>query len=294
MNTPAQRLVARIHDSDRALVCGIVNVTPDSFSDGGEHADHGSAVEHALRLVREGADILDIGGESTKPGARRPDVEEELNRVTPVIAELVARVDVPISVDTSRPEVMRAAIAAGAAMVNDVRGLRVPGAVEVVAEEHVVVCVSHMQGEPDTMQTLPSYRDVVDDVRSYLSGQVAACVSAGIPAEAIVLDPGFGFGKTLAHNWDLFAAMPDLCAVGQPLMVGVSRKSMIGGVTGKPVEDRLAASVTAAVLAVEHGARIVRVHDVAATVDGLAILDAARGSSGRMSRSARDKDRMSV
>lgn len=261
---------------DRPRVAGIVNVTPDSFSDGGEHATTEAAVAHGLALAEQGADLLDVGGESTRPGAAEVSAEEELRRVLPVIAGLAKRVALPIAVDTSKPEVMRAAVAAGAGMVNDVYALRRDGALDAVAELGVPVCLMHMQGEPRTMQQAPSYHDVVGDVAAFLREHAERLVAAGVARERICLDPGFGFGKTTAHNYQLMRSLPTIGALGYPLLIGVSRKTMIGAVTGRPVGERVAGSVAAALAAVERGAAIVRVHDVAATVDALKVWQAVR------------------
>jgi dihydropteroate synthase len=254
---------------------GILNVTPDSFSDGGLWLERGAALAQAERLVAEGADILDIGGESTRPGAAEVSVAEEIDRVVPLI-EVLARGVVPVSVDTSKPEVMRAALAAGAAIVNDVRALRVPGAIEVVARAECGIVLMHMRGTPRTMQAEPSYEDVVAHVLAFLAERRAAALAGGIAAECIAFDPGFGFGKTTAHNFRLLASLRQLALAGQPLLVGLSRKSMLGKVAGRDVGERLVASVAAAVLAVERGARIVRAHDVAATRDAIAVWQAMK------------------
>ncbi len=272
----ARDFVARLHDDGPPLVCGIVNVTPDSFSDGGRFHATCDAVTYALRLVREGADMIDVGGESTRPGSRRPSEAEEIDRVAPVATELVARTACPVSVDTSRPGVMVAAAEAGAAMINDVRGLRAPGAVEAVSANGLAVSVAHMQGEPETMQDAPNYDDVVTDVSGYLLERAAACERASVPRAAIVLDPGFGFGKTLEHNLELLANLRHIVVPGYAVMVGLSRKSMLGAITGRPVDRRLPSSLAAALLAEQGGARIVRVHDVAATRDVLEVWGAAR------------------
>ena len=252
---------------------GVVNVTPDSFSDGGQFLDPRAAIAHARQLVDEGADILDIGGESTRPGSLPVDETEELRRVLPVL-EAIVGLGVPVSVDTTKPGVMRAAIAHGAAMVNDVLALRTPGALDTVASSNAGVCLMHMQGEPRTMQANPSYADVVGEVRTFLGERVAACESAGISRERIVVDPGFGFGKTAEQNLALLRGLPELAALDVPVLAGLSRKSTLGQITGRPVEGRLAASLAAALLAAERGAKIVRVHDVAATRDALAVLAA--------------------
>jgi dihydropteroate synthase len=260
---------------DRPLIMGVLNVTPDSFSDAGRFAGWESAIGHARRLVAEGADIIDVGGESTRPGAEPVPLAAELERVIPVIAALREELDVPVSIDTSKPEVMRAAVAAGAGMINDVNGLRAQGAMDVVAASGAAVCVMHMQGTPRSMQERPQYRDVVAEVVAFLCGQAEALRARGVAAERIVLDPGFGFGKTLEHNIALFRGLPVLAAIGYPVLAGVSRKSMIGSLLGdRPVTDRLMGSVTAAMLAARAGARILRVHDVRETADALAILAA--------------------
>jgi dihydropteroate synthase len=258
----------------RPLVCGILNVTPDSFSDGGLFDTLDSAVEHGRRLAAEGADVIDVGGESTRPGSRSPTTGEELDRVVPVVEALVEQLGVPISVDTSCPEVMRAAVAAGASMVNDVRGLRRPGALEAAAELGVPVCLMHMQRSPGTMQEDPQYQDVVAEVRAFLAGRMVACLEAGVRPEHLVVDPGFGFGKTLSHNTTLLASLDAIAGLGVPVMVGLSRKSVLGQLTGRAVGDRLAGSLAAALVAVQRGASVLRVHDVAATRDVLAVLAA--------------------
>ncbi|MBQ1784239.1 MAG: dihydropteroate synthase [Gammaproteobacteria bacterium] len=263
-------LADRLVDLSAPLVMGIVNVTPDSFSDGGQHATTARAIDHALQLVAEGAAMVDIGGESTRPGAQAVSEAEELARVVPVIAGIRARSDVIISVDTSKPAVMAAAVAAGAQLINDVWALRQPGALAVAAASGVAVCLMHMQGEPRTMQQAPEYADVVAEVATFLQQRVEACETAGIGRNRIVLDPGFGFGKNLSHNFRLLARLNEL-AGELPLLAGMSRKSMIGAVTGRDLQGRLAGSVAAAVLAAVQGARIIRVHDVAATVDALAV-----------------------
>jgi dihydropteroate synthase len=266
--------LSRLLGEGRPLVCGILNVTPDSFSDGGRFDNLERAVEHGCTLVAEGADLIDIGGESTRPGSRPPNLAEELDRVVPVVEALVRRVPVPLSVDTSRPEVMRAAVAAGASMINDVRALRSPGAVEVASELGVPVCLMHMQRSPETMQQDPRYRDVVAEVRTFLAERRRACLEAGIRPEHVVVDPGFGFGKTLSHNVELLASLGRLSSLGVPIMVGLSRKSMLGQLTGRAVGERLPGSLAAAVIAAQRGAAVLRVHDVAATRDVLAVLDA--------------------
>lgn len=262
---------------ERPLVMGVVNVTPDSFSDGGRFHDPRKAVEQARRLVDEGADILDVGGESTRPGSLPVDVQEELRRILPVL-DAMAGGPVPVSVDTSKPEVMRAAVDAGAAMINDIYALRQPGALEVAAATDAAVCLMHMQGDPRTMQDDPVYGDVVAEVKAFLDERVAACEAAGIGRDRIVVDPGFGFGKKAVHNLDLIRGIPLLAAAGLPVLAGLSRKSVLGKITGRMVGDRIHSSVAAAIVAVARGARIVRVHDVAATRDALAVWTAVENS----------------
>jgi len=261
---------------ERPLIMGIVNVTPDSFSDGGAFLDPAAAIAHAHRLVEEGADILDIGGESTRPGAVAVPVEQELARVLPVLRGL-RDIDVPISVDTVKPEVMSAALAEGASIINDITALGARGAMDIVAASDAAVCLMHMQGEPRTMQINPQYQDVVTEVRDFLAERVGAVIAHGIPRERVIVDPGYGFGKTLEHNLTLLQNQERLLELGVPVLAGWSRKSSLGLITGRPTNDRLAASIAAAVLAVQHGARIVRVHDVAATRDALAVLQAVEG-----------------
>ncbi len=262
---------------DRPLIMGILNVTPDSFSDGGRFASAAEAIEQGFRLIEEGADLLDIGGESTRPGAAPVGEAEERRRVLPVIEGLVSA-GVPLSIDTQKPGVMAAAIAAGADMVNDVNALLAPGALETVAGSGVAVCLMHKQGEPATMQQDPRYGDVVAEVRAFLASRVAAAAAAGIDHDRIVIDPGFGFGKTLAHNVALLRGLPALASLGVPVLVGLSRKSMLGSLTGAAVDARVHGSAAAALLAAERGAAIVRVHDVRATRDALAVLNAIQGA----------------
>ena len=262
-------------DLGQPRVMGIVNVTPDSFSDGGAHDTTDAAVAHALRLVEEGADVLDIGGESTRPGAAEVEVEEELRRVVPVIERLAAQVAVPISIDTSKPEVMRAAVQAGAGMINDVYGLRREGALDAAAALGVPVVLMHMQGEPRSMQAAPQYDDVVGEVHRFLAERIFAAEMAGIPKQRIVVDPGFGFGKDTAHNLQLLAQFERFAELGVPVLAGLSRKRSIGELTGRDVPaDRVAGSVAAHLIAAQRGAAIVRVHDVAATVDALKVWNA--------------------
>ena len=253
---------------------GILNITPDSFSDGGIFLSPEKAIAQALRMAEEGADIVDVGGESTRPGARPVSVQEELDRVLPVVEALHGRIPLPISIDTSKPEVMRAAVTAGAGFINDVRALREPGALEAAAQLEVPVCLMHMRGEPRTMQDEPRYADVVGEVRDFLGQRRDACLEAGIPASRLVIDPGFGFGKTLEHNIELLRGLKKLGNLGLPVLAGLSRKSMIGKALGLPVEQRLHASVALALMAVQQGARIVRVHDVGPTVEALRMMQA--------------------
>lgn len=263
----------------RALVMGVVNVTPDSFSDGnqlysGRQPDLDKILFYVETLINEGADILDIGGESTRPGASFVSESEEIDRIIPVVMALAARFDTPLSVDTSSPAVITLAATAGAALVNDVRALRRPGALEAVAGSNLSVCLMHMRGDPQTMQQEPEYGDVVAEVGQFLAERVVACEAAGIDRARLIIDPGFGFGKTLEHNLSLLRGLPELVAQGLPVMVGLSRKRIIGEVLGKPVLERKYGSIALALLAAERGACIVRVHDVAATVDVLKVLSA--------------------
>jgi len=253
---------------------GILNVTPDSFSDGGQYTALDAALAHAQQLIAEGADILDIGGESTRPGAEPVSLQEELKRVIPVIEALSPISPVPISIDTYKPEVMRAAIQAGAHIVNDVRALQEPGAIAVVASSDAGVCLMHMQGMPQTMQLNPSYQNVVFEVRQFLEERANVCLAHGISAERIVLDPGFGFGKTKEHNIALIQHLNDLADLGYPLLVGLSRKSVLGKIAGGDEQQRLHAGLAASVISVMKGAKIVRVHDVKATVDALKVVKA--------------------
>ncbi|MEZ0232894.1 MAG: dihydropteroate synthase [Methylophilaceae bacterium] len=261
-------------DLSRPHVMGIVNVTPDSFSDGGKFASTEKAVEHALRLVEEGASILDIGGESTRPGATPVPLDEELERVIPVIERLAPIAGVPLSIDTYKPEVMRAAIAAGADIVNDVLALREPHALEIVANSNVGVCLMHVQGTLQTMQDDPQYADVITEVSDFLAERLSVANKAGIVSERIVLDPGFGFGKRTIHNVELLYGLESFAALGRPLLVGLSRKSILGKLVGADVEQRLYASLSASVISVMKGAKIVRVHDVKATAEALKVVAA--------------------
>ncbi|HQZ46020.1 MAG TPA: dihydropteroate synthase [Usitatibacteraceae bacterium] len=261
---------------DRPRVMGILNVTADSFSDGGRYLAQARAIERGLALAAEGADLVDVGGESTRPGAVPVPVDVELERVIAVVRAL-AREKVAVSVDTMKPEVMRQAIAAGCAMVNDVNAFRAEGALEAVASAGVGLCAMHMRGTPATMQADPAYDDVVAEVGAYLRERAGALEAAGVGRDRIAIDPGFGFGKNFAHNAALLAGLGALAATGYPVVAGLSRKRMIGEITGRPVDDRVAGSVAAALLAVQNGARIVRVHDVKETVDALKVLQALGG-----------------
>ncbi len=261
-------------DLTKPKVMGIVNVTPDSFSDGGRFSSTEQAVAHALSLVAEGADILDIGGESTRPNAQPVPLNEELARVIPVIEALVTQVNVPISIDTYKPEVMVAAIAAGASMVNDVNALQADGALQAVANSNAGVCLMHMKGTPQTMQSLAEYGNVVQEVYDFLSARLQAVLSAGIAKERVLLDPGFGFAKRTQHNIDLLNRLSVLANLGAPLLVGLSRKSILGQLVGNDVDQRLHAGIAASVISVMKGAKIVRVHDVKATVEALKVVSA--------------------
>lgn len=266
-------------DLSRSQVMGVLNVTPDSFSDGGKYLVSDLAIERALAMQVGGAAIIDVGGESTRPGAQTISAQQEIDRVLPVMEALARELRVPISIDTSKPEVMAAAARAGAGMINDVRALSAPGSLQVAAASGLPVCLMHMQGEPRTMQAKPQYREVVADIRDYLVGRIAACERVGIAPSRVLIDPGFGFGKTLEQNLELLAGLRRLAEIGPPLVVGISRKSMLGTITGRAVDERLAASLAAAVLAVERGAVLVRAHDVVQTVDALAVADAIRRGS---------------
>lgn len=267
-------------------VMGILNVTPDSFSDGGLFHARDAALRHVEQMLAEGADIIDVGGESTRPGAASVSAQAEMDRVAPVIAAIRERFDVPVSVDTSKPTVMEAAVNAGADLVNDVRALQEPGAMETCSRLSVPICLMHMQGQPRTMQQSPQYVDVVQDVYQFFAERIAACEQAGIARSRLILDPGFGFGKTLQHNVDLLRRLDEFSGLNLPILVGISRKSMIGTLLdNRPLDGRLHGSVAAAVVAAMNGANIVRVHDVAATVDAMKVVNAVmnkqeRGSEG--------------
>jgi dihydropteroate synthase len=261
--------------TSRPLLMGIVNVTPDSFSDGGRFADASRAIEHAERLIDAGADIIDIGGESTRPGATPATAEQELERVLPVLAGIIDA-GVPVSIDTQKTEVMRVAIDAGASMINDVNALHADGALALCAASGVAICLMHKQGAPADMQDDPWYEDVVAEVSAYLTARAAAAVTAGVPADRIVIDPGFGFGKTVAHNFTMLRELSAFTTIGYPVLAGLSRKSSLGAITSRVVEDRLAGSLAAALLAAQNGATILRVHDVRETVDVLKVWQAMR------------------
>ena len=274
---PANReldCAGRILKLDRPRIMGILNVTPDSFSDGGQWLGKSEAIQHALAMQDAGADIIDIGGESTRPGAQAVPLQQELDRVIPVIDAIVPQLSVPVSIDTSKPEVMCAAVQAGAGMINDVYALRQEGALQAAADLGVPVCLMHMLGDPRVMQQNPVYDDVSAEVKGFLLERAKQCELSGIPAHNIVLDPGFGFGKTLQQNLDLFHKLSKLVASGYPVLVGMSRKAMIGQLTGREMPDRVAGSITAAVLAAQAGAAIVRVHDVVETRDALKVATA--------------------
>jgi dihydropteroate synthase len=274
------RCAGRTLELESAVVMGVLNVTPDSFSDGGLYLDPTAALERAERMAEEGAAIIDIGGESTRPGAATISSEEELRRVLPLIERIAARVPALISLDTSNPELIRRAADAGAHMINDVRALRVPGALAAAAESKLAVCLLHMRGEPMDMQRAPHYQDVLAEVRGFLEERVRVCVAAGIARDRLCLDPGFGFGKTSAHNLALLRGLPALESLGLPLLVGLSRKSILASLTGRGPAERLAGSVALATFAVLSGARLVRAHDVAANWDAVRIASALRAEPG--------------
>jgi dihydropteroate synthase len=265
-------------DLSQPIVMGILNITPDSFSDGGRFIDSSQALDHAQRLMEAGAGIIDVGGESTRPGAADVSEEEELRRIIPVIDALASRFSVPISVDTSKAAVMSAAVEAGATLINDVRALREPGALEAAARTDAAVCLMHMQGQPRSMQLEPQYEDVLAEVKAFLLERAAACEAAGIARDRLVIDPGIGFGKRLQHNLALLAHLPALVEPGLPVLVGVSRKSMFQALLGRPVDQRVAGGVAVATAAVLAGAAILRVHDVAETVDAVKVVQALRAA----------------
>jgi dihydropteroate synthase len=266
----------RVLELESAIVMGVLNVTPDSFSDGGLYLDPAAALAHAEQMAEQGAAIVDIGGESTRPGAIAPDSETEIQRVLPLVERIAARLNVLISVDTSNPELMRRAADAGAHLINDVRALRVPGALEAAAAGDLGICLMHMRGEPADMQREPRYTQVVVEVRGYLEERLRACAAAGIDPQRLCVDPGFGFGKTTAHNLELLRHLDDFAALERPLCVGLSRKSFVAALTGRAAGERLAGSLALATTAVLRGARIVRAHDVAATVDAVRVANAMR------------------
>lgn len=259
-------------DLSTPKVMGILNVTPDSFSDGGTHNRYYDALEHAAKMVNEGASIIDIGGESTRPGAAEVSVNEELDRVIPIVEAIAQRFDVWISVDTSKAEVMSEAAKAGMHLINDIRSLHEPGAIEVAAQSGLPVCIMHMQGQPRTMQDAPNYENVVADIKAYFDAEIARCVAAGIDKQQIILDPGFGFGKNLSHNYQLLANLDQFHDFGLPLLAGMSRKSMIGNLLNVPPQERLVGSIACATIAAMQGAQIIRVHDVKETVQAMQIV----------------------
>lgn len=264
--------------ADGVAIMGILNVTPDSFFDGGQHVRVDDGLRQAMTMIEEGADFIDVGGESTRPGADAVSVQEELDRVIPVIERIRGESAVSISIDTSKPEVMRAAVAAGAGLINDVRALREDGALQAATELDVSVCLMHMQGEPRTMQHVPSYGNVVQEVRDFLAGRIEAAEQAGIGRNKLIIDPGFGFGKALGHNFALLRGLAQLQSLGRPILIGVSRKSMIEKAIGLPLQQRLHASVALALLAVQNGAAIVRVHDVAPHRQAIRMMEAVNQS----------------
>lgn len=255
---------------------GVLNITPDSFSDGGQFLDRDNALYRAEQIVAEGAAVLDIGGESTRPGAMPVSLQEELDRVIPIIEALTAEFPIPLSIDTQKPVVMQAAIAAGANIVNDIRALQEEGALAIVANSRAAVCLMHMQGLPQTMQVAPHYEDIIAEIKQFFSARIAACVAAGIAPERIILDPGFGFGKTMQHNMTLISQLTAFAEFTQPLLIGVSRKATVGKILNAPVDGRLFGSIALAVLAVNNGARLVRAHDVKATVEALQVVQAVK------------------
>ncbi|HEY2347099.1 MAG TPA: dihydropteroate synthase [Xanthomonadaceae bacterium] len=283
---PQLDCAGRVLRFDRPLVMGIVNVTPDSFSGDGLAASTEAAIAHGLKLAEEGADALDVGGESTRPGADEVAVEEELRRVIPVIEALAKRTALPVGVDTSKPEVMRAAVAAGAGLINDIHALRRDGAMDAAASLKVPVCLMHMQGEPRTMQDAPHYEDVVAEVHRFLAERIFACEMSGIPKKKLVIDPGFGFGKNLDHNLALLRQLSRFTDLGVPLLAGLSRKGLIGALTGREQGQRMHGSVAAALIAAQNGAKLLRVHDVAATVDALKVWNAVAAQAVPKAKSA--------
>ena len=277
MNNKIKLARGRVLELSEPVIMGIVNVTPDSFSDGGQFFNTTAALNHAMQLLDEGATILDIGGESTRPGAPDVSLEDELQRVIPLINAIRKQSDCVISIDTSKAEVMRQAIEAGADIVNDVRALQEPGAIEVVAQyPDVVVCLMHMQGQPRSMQNAPHYDDLASEINDFFNQRIAACEAAGIKQSQLILDPGFGFGKTLKHNYQILAQLNDYAQLGLPLLAGLSRKSMIGNLLNRDTKDRLAGSLAGALIAAQNGAHIIRVHDVKETADVLGVYQACK------------------
>ena len=277
MNNKINLARGRVLELSEPVIMGIVNVTPDSFSDGGQFFNTTAALNHAMQLLDEGATILDIGGESTRPGAPDVSLEDELQRVIPLINAIREQSDCVISIDTSKAEVMRQAIEAGADIVNDVRALQEPGAIEVVAQyPDVVVCLMHMQGQPRSMQNAPHYDDLASEINDFFNQRIAACEAAGIKQSQLILDPGFGFGKTLKHNYQILAQFNDYAQLGLPLLAGLSRKSMIGNLLNRDTKDRLAGSLAGALIAAQNGAHIIRVHDVRETADVLGVYQACK------------------
>ncbi|TMP61989.1 dihydropteroate synthase [Pseudoalteromonas sp. S1610] len=277
MNNKINLARGRVLELSEPVIMGIVNVTPDSFSDGGQFFNTTAALNHAMQLLDEGATILDIGGESTRPGAPDVSLEDELQRVIPLINAIREQSDCVISIDTSKAEVMRQAIEAGADIVNDVRALQEPGAIEVVAQyPDVVVCLMHMQGQPRSMQNAPHYDDLASEINDFFNQRIAACEAAGIKQSQLILDPGFGFGKTLKHNYQILAQFNDYAQLGLPLLAGLSRKSMIGNLLNRDTKDRLAGSLAGALIAAQNGAHIIRVHDVKETADVLGVYQACK------------------
>jgi len=277
MNNKINLARGRTLDFAEPVIMGIVNVTPDSFSDGGQFLNTTAALSHAMQLLDDGATILDIGGESTRPGAPDVSLEDELKRVIPIIKAIREQSDCVISIDTSKAEVMRQAIEAGADIVNDVRALQEPGAIDVVAQfPEVAVCLMHMQGQPRSMQHAPHYNDLAGEINDFFSQRIAACEAAGINQSQLILDPGFGFGKTLKHNYQILAQFNDYAKLGLPLLAGLSRKSMIGKLLNRDTDDRLAGSLAGALIAAQNGAHIIRVHDVKETADVLGVYQACK------------------
>jgi len=270
------RLGERTLSLDRCRIMGILNTTPDSFSDGGKFSNIADALSHAETMANEGADIIDVGGESTRPGAAPISAQEEIDRTIPLVEKICLNLDIAVSIDTSKPDVMLAAARAGASLVNDVFALQQEGALAAAASLNVAICLMHMQGKPATMQDNPGYAELPDDVIRFLEQRIRCCVEGGIVRERLVVDPGFGFGKNDRHNLQILAELEQFTALGVPILVGLSRKGTLGNLTGRPAAERLFAGVAAAVLAADRGARIIRTHDVAATVDALRIADAVR------------------